>query len=521
MAKLSKSKLTDVFVDTIKGEGAVVEYRTPKGEHPAVLFVRAPGVEKAFRVYIWNLSRGGTNRSVTEYRIQTSGVSGFERKQGETTLILGYWAELELFVAFDYSKHTEQLGSSVSLQVGQTALHDAVILGMATYSKDNGEKVVVFGKERALTYLRHQEAIHDGDYSYEATDQKNYIDLEEDEAISQRYSLTSYGADYSVQSIVEQIKAKIIYVPDFQRQFVWTREEGSRFIESLLLGFPVPGIFLAHDQDGKLLIVDGQQRLLSLYYFYIGVLRGEKFALRGVVPDLEDKAYPALSYDDKTRLDNQIIHATIVKPDDFKADRESVYLLFERLNTGGVKLTGQEIRSSLYYGKFNDYLNKVVTREEWSSIFGSTNDRSKSQELILRFFAFYYKREAYELPMNRFINDFMLSNRELETYSEGELDALLMPALGLVKSALGRRAFRLGGGINAAVFDSVMVALTTRLQADHISPLQTQVLYNMLLLDEKYLAAVRTSTAHKASVEARNQIAIEYFGRDIYTPTLL
>ncbi|SNR53093.1 Protein of unknown function DUF262 [Hymenobacter mucosus] len=521
MAKLTKSKLVEVFVNTIQSEGAVVEYRTPRGEHPAVLYIRAQGLESTYRVYIWNLSRGGARRPADEYRIQTSGVSSFECKPGEITLILGYWAELELFVAFDYSKHTGALGNSVSLQIREKPLHDAVIDGISIYHKESSELVIVFGKERALTYLKHYEAIHSGEYRYEATDQRNYIDLLEDETSPRRYSLTSYGADYSVKSIVQQISAKLIYVPDFQRQFVWSREEASRFVESLLLGFPVPGIFLAHDTNGKLLIVDGQQRLLSLYYFIIGVLRGEKFGLQGVASDLEGKTYDTLSYDDKSRLDNQIIHATIVKSDDPTDERESIYLIFERLNTGGTKLTSQEIRTSMYYGKFNDYLNAAVTHEAWSNIFGFANDRAKSQELILRFLAFYYNRSSYEPPMMRFLNEFMSSNRNLEQHSKEEMDALLLPALSIIGAALERRAFRLGGGINAAVFDSVMVALATRLQTDHINPGQAREAYNRLLLDESYLIAVRTSTAHKAAVETRIQTAIDYFGQDIYSPTLL
>jgi hypothetical protein len=521
MAKFSKPKLIEIFVNTIQSEGAVVEYRTPRGEHPAVLHVRAQGLDSTYRVYIWNLSRGGTNRPADEYRIQTSGVDGFESRPGETTLILGYWRPLELFIAWDYSKHTTRLGNSVSLQIREQPLHDAVIQGIATYPKETGEIVIVFGKERSITYLKHHEAIHKGEYNYESTDQKNYIDLLEDDISSRRYSLTSYGADYSVQSVVQQITAKIIYVPDFQRQFVWSREESSRFIESLLLGFPVPGVFLAHDTSGKLLIVDGQQRLLSLYYFYSGVLRGEKFTLRGVAPDLEGRTYASLLYDDKVTLDNQIIHATIVKPDNPIEDREGIYILFERLNTGGAKLTGQEIRSSLYYGAFNDYLNQVVTHEVWTNIFGFTNDRFKSQELILRFLAFYFDLPNYEVPMSRFLNDFMSSNRNFELHSQEDIHELIFPTLVLMNDALKRRAFRLGGGINAAVFDSVMVGLATRQQSDRLNPGQVREAYNALLLDETYLNAVRTGTSHKASVEARMQAATHYFAQDIFSPTLL
>ena len=522
MAKLSKIKLIETLVNTVQSEGAIVEYRTPRGTHPAILNIRDQGLDSTYRVYIWNLSRGGNNRPTDEYRIQASGVEGFESKAGETTLILGYWPALELFIAWDYSKHTMRLGNSVSLQIRERALHDAVIRGLSTHEKkETGEIVVVFSKERSITYLKHHEAIHQGEYDYGFTDQRNYIDLSEDDVSSRRYSLISYGADYSVQSIVRQIEAGIIYVPDFQRQFVWSRGDASRFIESLLLRFPVPGVFLSHNSTDKLLIVDGQQRLLSLYYFYMGVLRGEKFSLQGVAPDLDGRTYDTLSHDDRLTIDNQTIHATIVKPDDPIDDREGIYLLFERLNTGGIKLTGQEIRAGLYYGAFNDFLNEIVTHEVWAHIFGLSNDRFKSQELILRFLAFYYNRENYELPMSSFLNSFMSENRNFEQHSQQEIEDLLLPTLTLINAALGRDAFRLGGGINAAVFDSVMVGLAVRSKLNPLDLRRIRETYNALLLDEKYLSVVRTSTASKTYVDIRMKTAIEFFAKDIFPQTLL
>ena len=160
MAKLTKPKLVEIFVDTIQSGGAVVEYRTPRGTHPAVLNIRAEELDSTYRVYIWNLSRGGTNRPIDEYRIQTSGIEGFECKPGETTLILGYWGPLELFIAFDYSKRTARLGRSVSLQIREKSLHEAVLHGVSTYPKDTSEIVVVFDKLRAISYLKNYKAIH-------------------------------------------------------------------------------------------------------------------------------------------------------------------------------------------------------------------------------------------------------------------------------------------------------------------------------------------------------------------------
>ena len=82
-----------------------------------------------------------------------------------------------------------------------------------------------------------------------------------------RYSISSYGADMPVDAIIPRLKREEIFIPPFQRKFVWTHTQASRFIESLLLGLPVPGIFLFKDPDTrKLMVVDGQQRLRTLQF---------------------------------------------------------------------------------------------------------------------------------------------------------------------------------------------------------------------------------------------------------------
>lgn len=111
-----------------------------------------------------------------------------------------------------------------------------------------------------------------------------------DEEIPYKYAITSYGADYPVESIVNKLEKENIFIPFFQRGYVWTHVEASRFIESLLLGLPVPGVFLSKDEETqKLLVIDGQQRLRTLQYFYDGIFRqgsskDKAFKLKNVQP---------------------------------------------------------------------------------------------------------------------------------------------------------------------------------------------------------------------------------------------
>ncbi len=88
-------------------------------------------------------------------------------------------------------------------------------------------------------------------------------EAEDDETVAPvRYETTSYGIDFDVEGVVRRIKRDDIFIPEFQRSFIWNLGEASRFIESLLLGLPVPGIFLSQEpESGRLLVIDGQQRL--------------------------------------------------------------------------------------------------------------------------------------------------------------------------------------------------------------------------------------------------------------------
>src|SRR5277367_2312529 len=199
-----------------------------------------------------------------------------------------------------------------------------------------------------------------------------------DEEVPFRYSITSYGADYPVDGLIKRIESDSIYIPPFQRRFVWDLKRGSRFVESLLLGLPVPGIFLSKEEKTqKLLVIDGQQRLRTLQYFYRGIFADSKreFSLKGVQPQFEGLTYKSLPDEARRRLDDSILHATIVKQEEPSADESSIYHIFERLNTGGVVLRPQEIRACIYHGAFQEELKKLNDNASWRAIYGKISPR--------------------------------------------------------------------------------------------------------------------------------------------------
>ena len=340
----------------------------------------------------------------------------------------------------------------------------------------------------------------------------------EDEELEFVYSITSYGADYPVDGLVRRVESGDIAVPEFQRKFIWPRPRIERFIESLLLGLPVPGIFLAREEESnRLLVIDGQQRLRTLAAFYKGVLRGKEFRLsKGVQSQFVDRTYETLEPEDRRRLDDSIIHATVIKQDVPSDDQSSVYFIFERLNTGGTLLQPQEIRAAIYPGRFSELLHKINDLQAWRDVFGPPSPRLKDQELILRFFAFGHNATNYKRPMKEFLNEFMGTHRRLRLLNADSLECEFAAAIAALtqQGALEpRRLFRPGSQINAAVFDAVMVGIAKRLEADAEPPEGAAVrgAYEALLANEEFQRAYGRATADEASVESRLKLATEAF----------
>ena len=344
-------------------------------------------------------------------------------------------------------------------------------------------------------------------------DEFEIIDDTMDENEEFRYSITSYGADYTVDSVVARIEKEKIFVPPFQRKYVWTHIQASRFIESLILGLPVPGVFLSKEEDtGRLLIIDGQQRMLSIANFYKGVFGERKFRLKGVQADLEGLTYDDLKEADQNRLDDSILHATVVKQDTPNDEESSIYMIFERLNTGGTPLQPQEIRACIYYGQFNELLSELVEIGEWREIFGKANRRMKEQELVLRFFTLFYGFTDYKKILKSYMNNFMSLDREFGIHSEKELKTLFSDSIKKIHEALGEKAFRTGNRMNAAIYDSVMIGVANRLQSNpnpDITKLSEQ--YSWLLNQEDYKAFIESGTSSESSVKGRINKSIEAF----------
>ena len=335
-----------------------------------------------------------------------------------------------------------------------------------------------------------------------------------EEIIQFKYSITAYGADYPVDSLVKRIRDESIFIPDFQRQYIWDIKRASRFVESLLLGLPVPGIFLSREEGtNKLLVIDGHQRLITLYYFYNGIFKdGKEFNLKLVQSQYQGATYKSISEEDRRRLDDSILHATIVRQDEPTDDYSSIYHIFDRLNTGGVNLTPQELRACLYHGEFNDLLKRLNENEHWRRLFGPVSSRLRDQELILRFLALYFNGVKYSNPMAGFLNDYMGSNRHLNLQSEEQITAVFNNTVETIYKYLGDKAFRLTRALVAAILDSLMVGIARRLEKGDIHNTEAlQRSYKTLLSNKDFIAATETHTSKEDQVNMRINLATRAF----------
>lgn len=344
--------------------------------------------------------------------------------------------------------------------------------------------------------------------------EEDVIDPSEEEVLDFTYSITSYGADYPIDSLINRLREKKVVIPSFQRGFVWNIKQASRFIESLLLGLPVPGIFLSRDIDSpNLLVIDGQQRLKSLLFFYEGAISGQIFKLKDVQARFEGLTYKELNSDDRQRLDDSIIHATVVRQDQPSEDNSSIYLIFERLNTGGMQLQPQEIRSAIYPGEFSELIKELNQNKSWRELYGENSSRLKDQEFILRFFAFYFYRKNYKKPLKGFLNTYMAQNRDLKINNKDELISIFSKTTDFIFKSLGKKAFRPIRAINASVFDSIMVGVATMLENDpgKWNSELFEEKYSQLLANPEYIRATNDATSDESIVDKRMNLALNAF----------
>jgi uncharacterized protein with ParB-like and HNH nuclease domain len=280
---------------------------------------------------------------------------------------------------------------------------------------------------------------------------EDYADGDEEAQIDE-YDITASPNDFNVLTLFSFIESGAVKIPGFQRNFVWDRIRASKLIESLIIGIPVPQLFLYEQARNKFLVIDGQQRLMTIYYFLERRFpRREKrvelrtiFDKNGQIPKniLADDDYfedfklklseklpntknrfNGLNYatlgEYKTQLDLRPIRNIVVKQNAPSDDDSAIYEVFNRLNTGGVNLRPQEIRTSMYHSGFYNMLYRVNQDRRWRKLLKDDEPdiHMKDIEVLLRGFAMLIEGRKYAPSLVRFLNQF---SRKCETSTDDQ-----------------------------------------------------------------------------------------------------
>ncbi|AEI93471.1 DUF262 domain-containing protein [Roseobacter litoralis] len=330
-------------------------------------------------------------------------------------------------------------------------------------------------------------------------------DLNDEDVV---YNINTFGADFTVDGLVKRFDRGDIYRPEFQRNFVWTLPQASKFIESILLGLPIPSVFLYREESTqKHLIVDGLQRLTTLHAFFKGRFRhnDKVFRLKDVKKRFEGRTHEELEEEDKRRFEDAVIHAMIIQQTSPDNDNSSVFHIFDRLNSNGTPLQPQEMRAAIYHGSFQELLGTLNMNIIWREIFGGAHKRSKDQELILRFLALLNNRQNYQKPMKAFLNAFMGAHREISLDDKAKFATQFAGTIQRAHAGIGKRAFRPQRAMNVAVYDAVMVAIA---ECPAASPEDIGQAYIELLGNEEFIRMTSDATSDEGNIKGRIDLAV-------------
>lgn len=343
------------------------------------------------------------------------------------------------------------------------------------------------------------------------------LDLAElEEASRDAFKVAYSGQDFDVEGLVRRLNRGDMLVPQFghaddriesagfQRNFVWSKPQMDRFVESLLLGYPIPSILLIKQPDNRYLILDGQQRLRTLQRFYEGQHRDRPFVLTNVADEFRGLSYATLSDSQRRAIDNTYIQATIVGTDGSVESQEAVYQIFERLNSGGTQLTSHEIRVALYAGPLIDLMHRLNQDKNWRSIYGDPSPRLRDQELVLRIIALYCDELRYMRPLKRFLNQFAAENRNATSEKVLEAAELFERASDLIAKGPGSEVTRRKSRqINVAQTEAVFVGMMRELRKRPLMKRQVTMAVDKLRNNADLDGVMTSGTSREEAVAAR------------------
>ena len=341
------------------------------------------------------------------------------------------------------------------------------------------------------------------------------LQIEPDESVEDEvlveYDISTYPSDFTLSGIVDMWKSEDITMPEFQREFVWTIKQSSLLIDSFLLGLPVPPVFFYIDSENKNLVIDGQQRILSIVFFFEGYfgfesVQGKRqvFRLRGLdeKSPYSNKTFKELDESDQRKLKGAVLRAINIRQLSPSGERTSIYHVFERLNTGGTPLKAQEIRNCVFRGNIVNVLRELNKDKNWRKIMGknSFDKHQRDIELILRLFALSRPSFEYEKPMKEFLNKTMDKNRTASSNDFKRFIRRFSKAAEIIVKKLGEKPFHVRGPLNTSVLDSIFCTIIINIKN---IPNDLKVRFKNLINNDVFDDSTRTATTDTKVLKAR------------------
>jgi len=359
-----------------------------------------------------------------------------------------------------------------------------------------------------------------------------HIREEENDAYSDDslFNIKPWGADLSFRELIQRYDDDELVKPELQRKYVWDKAEASRFIDSLLLGLPVPSIFLAQTADEKLLIIDGFQRIMTVYDYVRGIFAkdGRAFALSRsdkINKRWRGKTFNELTEAEQRRIRNTTIHAIIFAQQQPAEDDTSLFQVFERINTSGRTLMPQEIRNCVAQGRFNSLLINLNDYKPWRDLFGLSepDSRMRDMEFILRFFALTsekFRQDPREkISLRRFLDLYMKSNANPIDEDIEEMRRRFTQAIDFTLKGLGAAAFhnispsdatKFVPKFSPTIFDSTLIAADYALRVGGCElPANPAEARRTLLQNADYRSAISQETMRRENIRRRVSMACE------------
>lgn len=340
-----------------------------------------------------------------------------------------------------------------------------------------------------------------------------------------RNSLKTDRLDMSFGELMNMFDEEELYItPEYQRVFRWSKFQQTRFIESILLGIPIPPVFVAEDDEGKWEVVDGLQRISTVFAFF-GLLKdmpkkNNSMLTEGeMVKELEGHTIESFPLKLKTTIKRSVCRVEIVKWD---SEEDIRYELFNRLNTGASPLSEQEIRNCIfrsYKVDLNQVLRDIAKLKVFEKFISPTSTKKEQmflEELVLRFFAFKHLNDEFKTTVPQFLTEFM------KGVSMGDIDfdldiekELFVELITILNKKYGKALFRPKGNFSLHIFDSIAYALP-KVFSDYKE--NSTEIFNCIdnLLADKEYNSIGTSTFSNKRIKSRMNRALEIF-EDTYS----